>query len=600
MACPPLRTLCLSGLLMSACAVGAALWRPWRPSEAPPPPPDLSFLQESEAPPAVQTAPLEETERERLWDIEHHGNLLNEHGFKRLAGALRDRDTATLTSLFADTFQGHLPNQPREVHLCRDPVDILRSQDSGRPPLAAGRSTFISRLLEYRKLFTSRPPSIQMVLKTLRPSSNSNKQGPWEGLALLRLYGESAPGKPCEVSVTMHYEVAQPTRERLSGTGWLYSLAIRQSQVAHASHYLLVDVVRQRGLDPSRYHDNWLHPPTSSASRWIATGGVFVCDFDRDGYLDLLITDINCYTLYRGRPGGRFEDVTRQMGLPSLPSNADSLSSAAVWIDIDGDGWEDLILGERVFRNEEGRKLVDYTARTLLALPADTLALTVADYDRDGKLDLYVTRTGSATARSWLEERSGPEAGNRLFRNRGRWQFEDVTQASHTDGGKRSTFTAIWLDANDDGWPDVYVPNEFGNGVLLVNQGDGTFRSQALGSGPTDFGTMGAAAGDVDNDGRIDIYAANMYSKAGSRIIGNLAEGTFPDDVMGRLRRFVAGSQLHLNKGGLTFDQAGERMQVHAVGWAYGPALADLDNDGWLDIFATAGQISQDRKKPDG
>jgi hypothetical protein len=91
-----------------------------------------------------------------------------------------------------------------------------------------------------------------------------------------------------------------------------------------------------------------------------------------------------------------------------------------------------------------------------------------------------------------------------------------------------------------------------------------------------------------------------MYSKAGSRIIGNLPPGAFPDSIMSRVRRFVAGSQLHLNHGQLKFEQAGERMQVHAVGWAYGPALADLDNDGWLDIFATAGQISQDRAKPDG
>jgi hypothetical protein len=224
----------------------------------------------------------------------------------------------------------------------------------------------------------------------------------------------------------------------------------------------------------------------------------------------------------------------------------------------------------------------------------------VADYDRDGKLDRYATRTGSGTARSWLDGRSGADAGNRLFRNLGNWRFEDVTARAHAAGGQRSTFTGVWLDADDDGWPDLFVTNEFGNGVLLVNNKDGTFREQAMGPGPVDFGTMGAAAGDIDNDGHIDLYCANMYSKAGTRVISNIPPGVYPEDMMARFRRFVAGSQLHLNKGGLKFEQAGVRMQVNAVGWAYGPALVDLDNDGWLDVFATSGHMSRDRAKPDG
>ena len=63
---------------------------------------------------------------------------------------------------------------------------------------------------------------------------------------------------------------------------------------------------------------------------------------------------------------------------------------------------------------------------------------------------------------------------------------------------------------------------------------------------------------------------------------------------------FVAGSQLHLNRGGLKFEQVGPKMQVAGVGWAYGACLADLDNDGWLDLYATAGFCSKDRNEPDG
>src|SRR4029077_12133079 len=162
-----------------------------------------------------------------------------------------------------------------------------------------------------------------------------------------------------------------------------------------------------------------------------------------------------------------------------------------------------------------------------------------------------VTRSGRAGQKSWLDGKSEDSEGNHLFRNRGGWQFEDVTQRSGTLGGYRSTFAGAWLDANNDGWPDLYVINEFGNGVLLINQGDGTFRERALMSGPGDFGSMGVTTGDIDNDGNIDVYVANMYSKAGKRVIGNVAPGTYPDDMVATMRSFVGGSQLHRNRGNL-------------------------------------------------
>jgi hypothetical protein len=463
-----------------------------------------------------------------------------------------------------------------------------------------GRDEFVARLLEHRARFAAKSPGVQLVVKTLRPQHGRDLEGQWEGLAVLRLFGEAQPGQPCEVLVNLSYEVVRPTRERLAKPGWLRAAGVRQSLVGRASRFLMADVTRERGLDPSRLHDNWKEHPDSPSSRLIASGGVFVCDFDRDGVLDLLITDISGYTLYQGGRNGQFRDVTKEMGLPHINPNEAGLSGVACWIDIDGDGWEDLLLGGRVFRNMGGKRFEDYTARTRLALPRDTVSLVVADYDGDGLLDLYATRTGMGKSGSWLSEWSSQDAGNRLFRNLGDWQFEDVTKKSNAAAGRRSTFTAVWLDANNDGRPDLHVINEFGNGVLLVNQGDGTFREQALGPGPVDFGSMGVAAGDVDNDGNIDIYCANMYSKAGTRVISNLPNGAYPAAVMAKLRRFVAGSQLHMNKGGLRFEQVGSPMQVNAVGWAYGPVLADLDNDGWLDLFATAGQISRDRSKPDG
>jgi hypothetical protein len=91
-----------------------------------------------------------------------------------------------------------------------------------------------------------------------------------------------------------------------------------------------------------------------------------------------------------------------------------------------------------------------------------------------------------------------------------------------------------------------------------------------------------------------------MYSKAGERVMANIPPGEYDEEVTRKLQRLVDGSQLYLGGGDQKFTPAGSAMGVNAVGWAWGPCLADLNNDGWLDLYATAGFISQDRGKPDG
>jgi HEAT repeat protein len=559
-------------------------------------------LQHIEAAPAETSDPnraggapdkleLPESERAYLWEIEHHGNLLVKRGFGPLAEALKGADAAALSRLLADDFAGTDLGQPRRVRAATDYAEVERLQDAGRPPVPLDRDAFVARLLDFRKGFAG-TPGVKFALMTLSPKVRGQLDGPWEGTAQLRLFGEHAPGAPAEVVLLLRYEVPRPTAEALARPGWLRAAGVQQVLQARAPHYLFAEVTRQRGLDPAALYDSWTSPDLQTAP-----GGVYVCDFDRDGVLDVLVTDVTGNALYRGLPGGTFEDVTRQYGLPRQRSGSPPV---AVWVDIDGDGWEDLILGDRVYRNDGGRHFTDYTDRCNFRLPPDASGAVVADYDRDGKLDLYVTRPGRPAGQSWLDGKSGESQGNFLFHNKGGWQFEDVTRASGTLGGHRSTFTAAWLDADNDGWPDLYVPNEFGDGVLLVNNRDGTFSEHALADRPADFGSMGLAVGDVNNDGTIDIFCANMYSKAGTRVIGNLAPDAYPPAVLEKMRRFVAGSQLHLNKGGLNFEQVGKKMQVAAVGWSYGACLADLDNDGWLDVYATCGFVSKNRTEPDG
>jgi hypothetical protein len=558
-----------------------------------------SWRPDPESPPPAETSPdsglvMDQEQQALLWEVEHHGNVLGKYGFQVLARALERADGPALAALLAPDFRGELPENPHEVSLRTGALDVVRRTDAGNPPARLDREQFVARLLDYQGHFRHKVKA-KLSLMKLRPTADKDLDQPWEGTAQLRMWGEADPGKPVEVTLYLKYRIRRPTEEALGKGGWLSFCAVTQSLVARSDRYLMREAAAERGLHPERLQDNWRDGKQNGA-----TGGVYLCDYDRDGIVDVLVTDLNGCFLYKGLPDGTFRDVTAEAGLPTVIADRSARALVAAFVDLDGDGWEDLILGEWVFRNVGGKRFESVTSQCNLRLPPDVTGLAVADFDRDGRMDLYVFRAGGGKAGSWLDGKRGDGKGNQLLRNRGDWQFEDVTESSGTSGDGRSTFTAVWLDADNDGWPDLYVANEFGSGVLYVNQKDGKFRAQLLGDGPSDFGTMGVTCGDVDNDGNIDLYCGNMYSKAGTRVVGNIRPGTYPDDIMAKMRSFVKGSQLHRNLGGLSFEQKGQAWQVADAGWAYGAALADLDNDGWLDLHAMAGFISRSRTEPDG
>jgi len=543
---------------------------------------------EGEPKDVMQDLTLSKDQREYLWQVEHHGLILTRLGFARIAAALKNNDAHALLALFAERFEGEVPGRPREVSFDHDSTRVLRQQDSGQPPVRLDREGLAKHLLDDRRRFT-KPPTVKLALMGLAPLDYKNLDGAWQGTCQLRLSGEMGAGRPGEVVLYLRYRLPRPTEEILRSDGWLQSCAITQRQIGEAPKFLMREVAAERGISVKRFHDNWNDPENTE----IVTGGVSLCDFNRDGCLDLLITDLDGNVLYQGRPDGKFTDVTAQVRLPRTP-----LMVNATFADLDGDGWEDLLYGSLLLRNNEGRYFSPVTATTLKVRPQSNVI--VADYDRDGKVDLYVTALGGSKTATWIKGEGGGQVGNRLWRNLGNWEFKDVTGPSGASGGNRSTFSAVWLDADEDGWPDLYVINEFGNGVLLINRRDGTFRGRSIAEEPGDFGSMGVTAGDIDNDGHIDLYVGNMYSKAGNRIMANVWPGSYPEPMLAKLRSFTTGSQLHHNLGGVKFERIGRELQVADVGWSYGPAMADLNNDGWLDIYATCGFISRSRVDPDG
>jgi len=107
------------------------------------------------------------------------------------------------------------------------------------------------------------------------------------------------------------------------------------------------------------------------------------------------------------------------------------------------------------------------------------------------------------------------------------------------------------------------------------------------------------AVADYDGDGDPDLYVANMYSAAGSRVMGNLRQEDYPDGTFGLIRGFITGNELYRNDSN-ELQPIGETAQVSNSGWAYGPAVVDLDGDGALDLYSPSGYQSVSREEPDG
>ena len=546
----------------------------------------------------INTLYLPDEEREFLWECEHHGNVLSEYGWRIVSQAIHARDTETLQSTLAADFHGSVTSTSMETRYKNDAVLIQRSVGAKQ---AIGASDFIEWLLSLRKAIDSEL-AVQFATLSLAPASRSDLGGNWNGRCRLRISGQHK-GRRHETFVKFNFTISEPERTNLDIGGWWANCEVTQIDSTESQNVLMQEVAAERGLLLSTLHDNWT---TNTGPRVVGTGGIYLCDFNRDGRTDVLVTEPlspRSVFLYRGLPEGQFEDATYELRLPNLPD-----ADHALFADIDNDGWADLIfLGRAVYRNDSGQRFQDATrasnlTQLILAGGSEGVSGTVVDYDRDGLIDIYVTRADVSRFNqgSWIDGKSGALENNQLLRNLGNGKFEDVTQTAGASGGPRSAFTANWLDANDDGWPDVYVIHEFGAGALLVNQQDGTFVEQQIAEHSDDFGSMGLASGDVDNDGRIDVYVSNMYSKAGNRVMDNLSPEYYDDATMAKLRRMVAGSQLHINHGDFQFDPTENHDDIATVGWAWGSSLVDLNNDGWLDIHATCGFMSKERSKPDG
>ena len=343
----------------------------------------------------------------------------------------------------------------------------------------------------------------------------------------------------------------------------------------------------------------FIHNSGRAGKKWLPEtmgSGVVFFDADGDGWPDLLLLNSKDWAprgrkslsaLYRNNKNGTFTDVTAGSGL-----DVESFAMGGAAADYDNDGREDLYItsldGDRLLHNEGKFKFRDVTAAAGIANRAFGTSAAWFDYDHDGKADLFVGNyvqwnakgdlfcSLDGATKSYCTPESYKGQSVKLYRNLGNGKFEDTTQKAGLGDPTSKTLGVAIFDYNSDGWPDIFAANDTQPNKLYRNNRNGTFTEEAVAAGIA-FGEDGVARGAMGVD-------AADYDRAGRP---HLLVGNFSNQMLG----------LYHNEGkNLFVDEAPRRTigKASLLSLAFGVFFFDFDNDGWLDIFAANGHIDEE------
>ncbi|MBL7829169.1 MAG: VCBS repeat-containing protein [Saprospiraceae bacterium] len=347
------------------------------------------------------------------------------------------------------------------------------------------------------------------------------------------------------------------------------------------------------------------------------SGGAGIGDFNNDGLPDVYFgATLGSNKLYLNKGNFQFEDISEKAGITA----PEGIKTGVTVVDINGDGWLDIYQcrtgptpekrSNLLFINNKDLTFSEKSVEYGIDAHCASTHANFFDYDLDGDLDMYLLNHStdfSSISNVRLKEINGkpvrqtessdPYTSDRLYRNEGNGKFTNVSAQAGIDNHAFGLSVNIF-DANLDGYPDMYVANDYVEpDILYINNKNGTFTDHL-----NDYVrhlchfSMGADFGDLNNDGLLDLITLDMANPTNYKDKTNST--AMRNERYYQLAQFGYGEQLmrntlQLNNGNGTYSDVACLAGIEATDWSWSPLFVDFDNDGWQDLFVSNGFRSE-------
>ncbi|MEO6838193.1 MAG: CRTAC1 family protein [Ginsengibacter sp.] len=394
------------------------------------------------------------------------------------------------------------------------------------------------------------------------------------------------------IFVALLIGTALPSRQELFGTKNI----ARQKELSLEKYGFYLEPDNKEANINFRHISPELDPKLNNIAPQIASMGasVSIVDFDNDGWDDIYFTNSGTGSqnaLYRNMHNGKFEDVAAEMGIADVNKKGTGVSMGAVWCDYDNDGYKDLLLYKwgqpELFHNVDGKKFVNVTEGSGLPKWVNANSAIWFDFNNDGLPDLFIAGyydekydlSNLNTTKIMPENFRYANNGGRkyLLENMGNGKFKDVT-SEYGINSTKWTLAAVAADFNGDGYPDLFVANDYNVNELYINEKGKKFVEvgNQSGIGKIPKSGMSATLGDIDNKGTLGIYNTTITEKGILLQSNNYWEPVIQQG----------------NSTYPTFVNLAQLAGIDDAGWSYGAQFGDLNNDGNMDLYVANGFIS--------